>query len=389
MTAGGGGHPGTCALSGARLKRNGTTGAGRTRWRCTRCGASAIKSRPDLVRRGEFNAFLGWLLGPLSQDGASGASARSFRRRSAWCWSVEPEITVTAEVYDEVQLDGIYLSSHWCCLIASHRGKVLAWQWCDREKTASWTALLHRLPPPAVVISDGGSGLHAALRQVWPDAAIQRCLVHVQRNVRTQLTSRPRTEAGKALWALAKALTRIHTLEEATAWLTTLNAWHSRHGALVRARTYRHQLPAGQVPTWVRPGQRWWYTHDRLRRAYRLLERLARDEHLFTYLAAELDGLGISSTTNSIEGGINAGLRDLLRRHRGMPEHHQRRAIEWWLHAHALTPATPELPDPIARPRSRQHPPDEPVGPARYDTGLTADEGLWHRKGWAGRARHA
>ena len=30
--------------------------------------------------------------------------------------------------------------------------------------------------------------------------------------------------------------------------------------------------------------------------------------------------------------------------------------------------------------------PDEPIGPAHYDTGLTAEEGLWARKGWAGRS---
>ena len=29
---------------------------------------------------------------------------------------------------------------------------------------------------------------------------------------------------------------------------------------------------------------------------------------------------------------------------------------------------------------------DEPLGPALYDTGLTPEEGLWTRKGWAGRS---
>jgi hypothetical protein len=291
-------------------------------------------------------AFVRWLLGPLPQLDAAPASARTFRRHSAWCWQVEPAVTVTGEIYDEVQLDGIYLSSHWCALIASHRGKVLAWQWCDREKTIAWRVLLQRLPPPQVVVCDGGPGLHAALNQDWPDTRVQRCLVHVQRNVRTQLTSRPRTDAGKALWGLAKTLTRIGSLDEATAWLGHLNDWHTLHGHLIKARTYRDQLRGAAVPAWVRPGQRWWYTHDRLRRAYRLLERLARDEHLFTYLVPDFAGLSISATTNSIEGGVNAGLRDLLRSHRGMPEHHQRRAIEWWLHAHAEAPTRPSTPPP-------------------------------------------
>ena|GEM_PF-3644184 len=54
--------------------------------------------------------------------------------------------------------------------------------------------------------------------------------------------------------------------------------------------------------------------HDRLRSTYRLLAKLAREERLFVYLAPELEGLKIASSTNQIEGGINAGLHDLLSR---------------------------------------------------------------------------
>lgn len=80
-----------------------------------------------------------------------------------------------------------------------------------------------RFPAPRVVITDGGSGLASALAACWDETAIQRCLVHVQRNVRTYLTARSRTDAGKTLWGLAKALTRLHTAAEAVAWLDQLN----------------------------------------------------------------------------------------------------------------------------------------------------------------------
>lgn len=389
MTGRGGGHPGACGLCGARLKKNGKTSAGRTRWRCTACGASSTKSRPDLSRRAEFEAFLAWLLGPLPQGDVGSGSARTFRRKTAWCWLVEPSITITGEIYDEVQIDGIYLSSKWCCLIATSAGKVIAWQWCDREKTAAWKALLEQVPPPTVVVCDGGSGLLPAVAEAWPDTKIQRCLVHVQRNVRTYLTTKPRTDAGKALWALARGLTRITTSEDAVAWLQNLNDWHEVYGHLTRERTYRTQFAGDRaMPAWVRPGQRWWYTHERLRRAYRLLAKLAQRDHLFAYLAPEHDGLGIASTTNRIEGGINAGLRELLRRHRGMPETHQRRAVEWWLHAHAIAapPAASLIPDHLDKPAPKPTPVEEPIGPATYDTGLSAEEGLWHRRGWAGRS---
>lgn len=357
------------------------------------CGASSTRSRQDVTRRAQFKAYLRWLLGPLPQHLASGASARSFRRDTAWCWSVQPFLPPTGEVHHEVQVDGLYLSSKWCCLVASTRGKAIAWQWCDQEKTAAWQALMQQVPAPTVAVCDGGSGLLSAIELAWPEAKVQRCLVHVQRNVRTHLTTRPKTEAGKALWALARSLTGISTADEAVDWLGHLHQWHALHGHLTRERTYRDQQRHGQAPpSWTRPGQQWWYTHDRLRRAYRLLAKLAQRGHLFAYLDPAHDGLDISSTTNQAEGAINAGLRELLRRHRGMPEHHQRRAVEWWLTVHSLDP-----PDPTSfiKPEHYQPPPaktpsnaasNEAIGPAAYDTGLTPEEGMWHRRGWAGRS---
>jgi len=73
-----------------------------------------------------------------------------------------------------------------------------------------------------------------------------------------------------------------------------------------------------------------------------------------------------------------------------MPEHHHRRAVEWWLHAHAIAapPAASLIKaHPLHPPAAPlQQPVEEPIAPAGYDTGLTADEGLWHRRGWAGRS---
>ena len=148
MSGKGDGHPGSCAVCGQRLKRNGTTSAGRVRWRCTNCGASTTRSRPDVTRRTQLERFLGWLLSSHSQREFTGIPARTFRRTHAWCWNVEPEIPVTGEFYDQVQLDGIYLSGGWCCLIAITGGKVIGWQWCDHEKAVAWTALLERIAPP-------------------------------------------------------------------------------------------------------------------------------------------------------------------------------------------------------------------------------------------------
>src|SRR5699024_916198 len=97
----------------------------------------------------------------------------------------------------------------------------------------------------------------------------------------------------------------------------------------------------------------------------------------------------MESPLNPVRISINNGIRTILRNHRGMSETHMKRAAEWFLTLRELpidavyqfidgssfTPATP-APEPAP----------EPVGPALYDTGLDAGEGLWLRAGWAGRS---
>ncbi|BDZ42096.1 hypothetical protein GCM10025865_13950 [Paraoerskovia sediminicola] len=271
-----------------------------------------------MTRTAQLERFLTWLTGSGTQADLGG-SARSFRRTHAWCWDLVRAITVTGEIYDEVQLDGTYLSDGWCLLLAINgsTGTVIAFQRCDTEKSAAWAALLEQIPPPRAVVIDGGSGLASALATCWPATRAQRCLVHVQRNVRTLLTTRPRTDAGKALRRLSLALTRITTRDQAAAWQARLHAWHQVYGHLTRDKTYLRTT--GVRPAWARSNSTWWWTHDRLRRAYRLLERLTRQGVLFTYLDEALIGRGLSATTNRIEGGTNHPIKDLLRRHRGMP----------------------------------------------------------------------
>ena len=376
-----------CEVCGSALKRNGKTSAGTQRWRCVQCGASSVKRRPDLKRRAELKLFLQWLLGKDEQALFSPGQGRSFRRHTQWCWNVEPVLTPTGEVHEQIQMDGIYLGRGWCCLIAIANGKTLGWQWCDSEKKVAWVALLEQFPAPQVVIIDGGSGLASALAQAWPQTRVQRCLVHVQRNVRTYLTMRPRTDAGRALRRISLALTRIRTREQATHWMQVLQEWHHQFGELIKERTYPTG-PGGLRPKGVKVTQTWWYTHTRLRSAYKLLERLVRSGELFTYLDPKFEGMNIDSTTNHIEGGFNTQLRALLRNHRGMPPSHAKRAIEWWLYTRSEKPAEPHT---FIQPEHHnpklvvKEAPEEAIGPELIGTALSETEGLWVRKGWAGR----
>ena len=51
----------------------------------------------------------------------------------------------------------------------------------------------------ASVTCDGKKSIIRAVRKVYEQATLQRCTVHVQRNVRNWLTRKPKSEAAKEL----------------------------------------------------------------------------------------------------------------------------------------------------------------------------------------------
>ncbi len=228
----------TCLVCGQRLVKNGRTAAGTQRWRCPDCGASSVRKRVDLVRRNQLREFLEWLHGKHSQHELGGASAaRQLRRRTAWCWDIEPALGPVETRHRVILVDGIYIGS-WCLLIAVTEDlQVLAWQWCSTESSAAWSALLTRIPAPEVVVCDGGTGFASAARSCWPEVKTQRCLFHVQMNIRRHLTRHPRSPAGRDLLKLSRALSRVIDVDTAVSWQLGLQAWWQQHGHLTKQRS--------------------------------------------------------------------------------------------------------------------------------------------------------
>lgn len=110
--------------------------------------------------------------------------------------------------------DGIYvkagLEKEKACLLvliaglSDGRKVVLAVEDGQRESTLSWKFLLQRLKrqglgTPRLVVGDGALGLWAALDEVYPDAAQQRCWNHKTRNVLDKIPKKNRLEAQERL----------------------------------------------------------------------------------------------------------------------------------------------------------------------------------------------
>lgn len=381
-----------CGVCGNKLVKNGTTSAGRTRWRCKTCGASTTRYRPDITRKAELDKFLTWLLDDRPPADLA-SSARTFRRETAWCWNIEvPPPAPAAVPHTLVMLDGTYFQ-RWCLLIAFDGHHVIDWQWCDREKKIAWQQITGRQPAPTVAVIDGGTGLHAAITTDWPTTRIQRCYFHIFQTVRRHHTFKPRLDAGREILTLTKALMNVRNTDQAVLWLQAYNDWEQKWDQFLRHRTYpkRHT----SRPTGVSDHATWWYTHRDLRKTRGLFRRLIKDEHLFTWIDPRLTDQDnpLDRTTSPLEGGPNKALKDLFRDHRGLPTEHARRAAEWKLNS--LT-ANPRDPWSLVRPEHYNPPParpkttpidEEQIGPAGLDTNFSWEDGNGLQHGWGGRSR--
>ena len=134
-------------------------------------------------------------------------------------------------------------------------------------------------------------------------------------------------------------IVQVHNREDAARFTAAVHHTRITFADWLKERTYRSTIPPGQVPKWVSPNQKWWYTHRNARRALKRLEKLIHARQLFVFLTPP-GGVtqDLKSTTNLLEGGINKQLKDLAGNHRGMFDEHQRITMDWWLFTHGPDP---------------------------------------------------
>ena len=313
-----------CPICGSICSKYGKTKAGTQRWSCRDCNL-AFSPKIDNAAK-QLRIFLDWLFSKGTQSGLPG-EGRTFRRKTAqfWdIWTLPPLIDIQRDI---LYVDGIYLGRKACVLICCDEEHVLGWYLCRYENARAWSALMERIPAPKLVVSDGGTGFAKALKKTWPHTRHQRCLFHVFCQVRRYTTTKPKTAAGIELYALAKDLLHLGSMEDADAWTERFIRWMSRYNRFLSQRTYDEFGNS-------RP------THERLIKAQRSISKLLEEGTMFTYMDASLRAqLGkIPSTNNRIEGGVNARLREMLRNHRGLNVERRIKAVFWWCYMHSPRP---------------------------------------------------
>ena len=146
---------------------------------------------------------------------------------------MRPPPSYAGEVRDAVLLDGIRVSG-LVVLIACAKEHVLAWHLATSERSGAWAALMAKLAPPAMAVSDGSPGLAKAARAVRPGTLVQRRVFHVLCQVKRCTTSRPKLDAGKELHGPAKSLLKAKDADSAAKWLADYAGWCSKWDSFLR-----------------------------------------------------------------------------------------------------------------------------------------------------------
>lgn len=257
-----------------------------------------------------------------------GMPARTFRHLTSGFWELWPVASICDEIHHVIHVDGIWLGRKAVILIASTSDHVVGWHLARSECSKSWAALMMRIAPPDVVVTDGGQGFEKARRIIWPKTRVQRCTFHAFCQVKRHTTTRPRLQAGAELYGIAKDLMHVDCLNGAAVWLASFSNWCSRWDVFLKEK----EVIDGRIR----------FKHERLRRARGGLEKLARHGVLFTYLDEEVVANGmVPATNNAIEGGVNRQLRAVLNEHRGMSITRRIKAVFWWCYMHTENPLPP------------------------------------------------
>ena len=153
------------------------------------------------------------------------------------------------------------------------------------------------------IVLDGRPGV----RQLFSDVPIQMCHFHQKQIITRYLTNNPKLEAGIELKKITATLCKTNERD----FTSALDSWQQKWFAFLKERT------ADPLTG------KWFYTHKRLRSAFRSLK--INLPYLFTY--QKCHDLNIPNTTNSLDGCF-AYLKELVRVHRGANQTLKRKIIQ-------------------------------------------------------------
>jgi hypothetical protein len=295
---------------------------GKQRYFCKQCNFSFLLLRHDVKNKNEFIWFKKWIIERqvykyLVRD--SGYSQSKIQRIFNQYLNSAPVVEIRSKTRVHLLIDGSYFPNGLCLILYyDHNLRyVQLYRETNQEKYTEIKEDLQNLKKLGVdvysVTCDGHKAILKSIKKVFPNAIIQRCLVHIKRQVRNYLSSKPKLEQSVSLLKLSNQITSIKSIEDSNIWLGAFFNWYKINHEFINQKTQSQNTG------------RFWYTHKNLHAAFSLLENAI--PNMFNYL----DDEQIPNTTNRIENYFTH-LKDKLRIHRGLRFEAKKNFIKWYLY---------------------------------------------------------
>jgi transposase-like protein len=230
-----------------------------------------------------------------------------------------PTVTIKSKQNVHLLIDATYFPNKLCLVLYYDYdiNYVQLYRNTDKEKFKEIKEDLENLKRLNVqvysVTCDGHKAILKAIKQVYPNAIIQRCLVHIKRQVKTYISEQPKLLQAKSLLQLSNKITFIKTQEQCSLWLIEFYNWYQLNKNFINEKSINQQTG------------RMWYTHKKLHLACSLIIKAI--PNMFCYLNDEK----IPYTTNKLEGYFTH-LKEQLNIHKGLRFEAKKNFIKWYLH---------------------------------------------------------
>lgn len=249
----------------------------------------------------------------------SGMSQSSIQRLFKEYLQRPPNVLIKSKGLVHLLIDGTYFSNGLCLILYYDFDiqYVQLFRETSKEKYREIKEDLQNLKLLGIevysVTCDGHKSILKAVKKVFPNAYIQRCLVHIKRQIRNYLSNNPKLDCSKDLLVISKQITQLTTVEAAQKWIKDIEEWHQKNRDFIEEKVFNEE------------SGRWWYKHKSVHQAYSHLANAL--PHLFNYL----NDAEIPYSTNQLEGYF-AHLKEKLTLHRGLRFQNKKNFIKWYLY---------------------------------------------------------
>jgi transposase-like protein len=209
--------------------------------------------------------------------------------------------------------DGTYFQRKNCLMLAMNNdnGRIIASKYIKRENYFAALELFKDLSDkgikPKAITIDGNTSVIRALKDIWPNITIQRCIVHIQRQGLSWLRMHPKLEPSVQLRKILLAVTVISNYREKQKFISDFQEWERKFGKMVSMLDCNHKV------------------FGDLQRMRSLVIHALPD--MFHYL----DDPRIAKSTNKLEGYFSR-LKQLYRQHSGLSKDNRSNYFSWYIH---------------------------------------------------------